>query len=454
MMDPILKEQLLGGLEDAVANYNSGMDEETAIAKAASDLNFNKNQTERLVELYNTSLTLHHFEKNASDKAAPFRLADKAGVLELLFDTSNEKMASEFDGEYDMASDYTRPETDFYGCKSAQDFDFDPVFAGTEHDIPDLNANSIRMRKQLSRLQKEAEHLENEAGMEFEYAHEKLSKLANKLSSYYAAGNSEKIASVVCLLAEPANVGVFDNLSKYLPSYILNCDVKRAHVVDDRTIPEEATLVRGIAEHCKAAEEMLAQASEKIEACKKASGEFDGIVDSHLKNGKHVNEMDQFVRGDCKFREPEKRAGDGLTSTLGRAVLAKTILDLPARLGELREHSPEVDKEVDDANKRFVNMHREMVLTDLINNDPYLSEEDPSTIAGYYSHFAELSPELANNKEVVRSVLRQAVHNGGGGYSPFDAGSFMDAEKTLREIRGTLPAKKTVKVDLSDDEDK
>lgn len=434
MIDSGLKDKLLDGLQDAIDNYNSGLDEETAIAKSASDHNFNKAQTERLVELYNTSRTLHHFDSNKTEKAASFHLADKEEVLGLLFDSSNEKLALEFATPSEAATEYDEPETDFYECKSAEEFPFDATFTPSEHDIPDIDANSIRIRKQVSKLQKEAEYLQDESNIENELARKSLSKLANHLSMYYSSGSFEKLAAAIGVLAQPENIPVLQMLEQYLPAYVLEHNVKIAHVVDDRIVRADASLISDIAEHVGKADKLAADSESKLVVCKQAMEAFDKLVDDYVKEGRQVNEMESFISKNAGF-------ASGL-------VLGNLLTGASNASKEMSETSKSVKKEIDDANQRLVNTHREMLLTELINNDPYLSEEDPSTIATYYNNFAQLSPELANNKEVVRSVLRQAVHNGGGGYSPFDASSFLNAEKALGEIRGTLPPSKSIQIKM------
>lgn len=445
MIDSGLKEKLLDALEDAVANYNAGLDEPTAIAKSASDKNLNKAQTERLVEMYNTSRTLHHFDTHKNEKAASFPLVDKKEVLDLLFDVTGEKEASEFRQPAEPSVGYEEPEDDFFACKSAEEFDFDSAFTPSERDVPNLETNSYRMSRQLSRLQKEADHMNAEAGVETERARQKLSKLAGILTTCYSTGDMHKIAAVVGYLSNrPECIEVFRGLAAHLPEYVLSCPVKLANVIDDNAAPREIGLIHEIVQHEANAEEFKKSAKERLDACKQASEQFNTLVTGQVAKNETANEMDRFVSGDFRFNE-KQAAGFGA----GMVVEKLWNQALPA-VADLRATPKAVEKEVDDASKRLVNVHREMILTDLVNNDPYLSSEDPKTIAAYYSNFAELSPELANNKEVVRSVLRQAVHNGGGGYSPFDAGSFMDAEKTLKEIRGTLPPKVQIKQDAKD----
>jgi len=452
MIDSGLKEKLLGALQDVVENYNSGMDEAHAIAKSASDRNFNKAQTERLCEMYNTSRTLYHFNTNPTEKAASFPLVSKTDVLGLLFDTDNTKMASEFKRPAERSVGYNEPETDFAFCKSAEEFPFEPTFKPSLQDMTDIDTNTRRMSVQLSKLQKEADHLNADAGIESERAHQALSKLAGMLVTHYSTGDMQKVAAVVGILAgKPQYIGVFEDLSNYLPEYVMSCDVKVAHVIDERLVSREMELVEKASWCMKQADLLHKEAKAKLELKEKAEKDFNALIDGHYKAGKHVNEMDRFLSDDFIPLHATKQADFiGDMAGYGKAMSDTSKKYVHQLYEDLNSRTDEVDREISDINKRFVNLHREMILTDLINNDPYLREEDPKTIAQYYTHFADLSPELANNKEVARSVLRQAIHNGGGGYSPFDADAFIGAEKTLKEIRGTLPAKRVLSP-LSDD---
>ena len=89
--------------------------------------------------------------------------------------------------------------------------------------------------------------------------------------------------------------------------------------------------------------------------------------------------------------------------------------------------------------ERLKNQQREVILHDLMMNDPYLAEADPQRIASTYQAMWQIAPEASLNKEVVRSVLRQGVHT--PAVTPYDAAGWADLEKTIREVQGTLPGK-------------
>ena len=441
MTDAGLKEKLLRALQDTVDNYNSGLDEVSSVAKAAADHNFNKAQTERLCEMFNTSRTVYHFENNPTEKAASFPLVGKTDVLNLLFGVTPEKKASA--PVFAHTGAYNGKEDDFLFCESAQDVPLFKAAAPDPERMTDIGTNAHRMSMQTLKLRKEADDLNAEAGIEIERARQALTKLAGILSTAASTGDMAKVAAVTGVMArDPMYSEMLVELRPYLPSYVLSSHVKIARVIDNRPIAAELALVAKAASCTKKALQLRAQAKRDMQFCKDAQDRFNKLVLGYQREGLVENEMERFISDD-PMQAVVKQALDP-TSAFDKffGSVTKTVAENSKGLyKDLKLRPREVDEEIGDINKRFVNLHREMLLTDLINNDSYLKEEDPNQIAQYYMRFAELSPDLANNKEVVRSVLRQAVHSGGGGYSPFDAGSFLDAEKTLKEIRGTLPKK-------------
>ena len=83
---------------------------------------------------------------------------------------------------------------------------------------------------------------------------------------------------------------------------------------------------------------------------------------------------------------------------------------------------------------RLKNVQRQIMLEDLLTNDPILSEESPETVIKAYDTILSLAPEMASNKEVVRAVLRNAVHSMGIG--AYEAQTLTELEKNIRNISG------------------
>jgi hypothetical protein len=84
--------------------------------------------------------------------------------------------------------------------------------------------------------------------------------------------------------------------------------------------------------------------------------------------------------------------------------------------------------------ERLKNVQRQLILEDLMTNDPVLSEENPETVSQAYSAVLNMAPELSANKEIVRAILRQAVHS--VAISPFEAETWTKLEQNIRNIAG------------------
>ena len=80
----MFREHLMKALDSAVKHFNGGMSDNDAVVKAASDSQFNPDQTQRLLETYNTAKSVYFF-KVASDRRESFPLADPAVVMPALF---------------------------------------------------------------------------------------------------------------------------------------------------------------------------------------------------------------------------------------------------------------------------------------------------------------------------------------------------------------------------------
>ena len=80
----MFREHLMKALDSAVKHFNGGMSDNDAVVKAASDSQFNPDQTQRLLETYNTAKSVYFF-KVANDRRESFPLADPAVVMPALF---------------------------------------------------------------------------------------------------------------------------------------------------------------------------------------------------------------------------------------------------------------------------------------------------------------------------------------------------------------------------------
>ena len=84
--------------------------------------------------------------------------------------------------------------------------------------------------------------------------------------------------------------------------------------------------------------------------------------------------------------------------------------------------------------ERLKNVQSQIMLQDLLTNDPVLADESPEKAVEAYNAILQMAPEVASNKEVVRAILRQTVHS--TAISPYEADIWTKLEGNLRNIRG------------------
>ena len=94
------------------------------------------------------------------------------------------------------------------------------------------------------------------------------------------------------------------------------------------------------------------------------------------------------------------------------------------------------DQEFMDYGER--EQRREAMLMDLIITDPILSEEDPDEVINIYNTLKEMSPRLAEDKNVMRVALRSAVQH--EGIAPQDIKQFLEVEQDMQKVRNNIDA--------------
>lgn len=79
------------------------------------------------------------------------------------------------------------------------------------------------------------------------------------------------------------------------------------------------------------------------------------------------------------------------------------------------------------------NLDRKLILLELMHTDPILAHAPKLNILQNYSQLLQLAPNIALNKELVRSQLRSMIS--GQALSPFDAKQLVDTDMTLAKQR-------------------
>lgn len=481
MIDSELKDKLMTALQNAVDDINHGKQARCALAKAATDSDFNVQQSRRLCELFNTSRTLYHFEKNPQNKEAEFELVDADDVLcDVFTDAATApKIASDTLHDY---SEYDSPELmSRDGMVTQAEPELWPKVA---EELPSLDMQARSAGKIINTQLSLAKQAQSEVRQAEIIVSRTLSKLAAAMVHDSDYNGINKCARFLKLYDDPEHAPIVSKLSEYLPKR-----VKLAHdaydglkgVFESRDLGEwkkrfdYAYQLTKQASHSKAIadmaekeaydfesnfmtalgiirqdkdviKEMLEQGSQKRGAVT-SSDEYKyetthaprRSITSWLEGNSNDDSTPPKSQKVRTSKTTHTSPGEDIASLLkGTAspVGAEASRYISDSIGKLRQRGR---KENVNMTERLKNQQREVLLQELMTNDPYISDADPQAVANGYLAVMQLAPEVSTNKEVVRAILRQLIHSGGLG--TFDASSLAGLEKTIKETKGKLPAR-------------
>jgi hypothetical protein len=450
------RERLMSALNDAVGHYNGGLGDNEAVVKAASEHDFNPNQTQRLVETYNTAKSLYFF-KSADDRRSEFPIADPANVVSSLFSAEAvkskpvEKVANT--GLYDYTM-YNDRELDFHEKVAVDQYGTPPW----DQDEPDSFTGEMkfgslveRADKQIRSAKQAAARCGDTAGMcdtKYGLSLEKIADFIRKdyhmpeKMAYTEHGLWETFGKEI---AEP----VIDDLMPFLPQA---AQEKRAdentygEVTDfDTRHPEIVAMFKDAVDARFGAAQMRALEAD----FNKRSEEWEGQFKEAAGLESPPDPLDDFMPdGLCKRAQPTTYMGGDLGSIGGGSSPkgdSKTLLgestkalaqgitapakEIPGLVA--KTYTGPAQREAKTVRERVHNLQRQLILEDLIVNDPVLSGEDPQKVVSAYGALLTWAPEVSLNKEVSRSVLRSATQ--AVATTPFDAKSWVDLENEIRK---------------------
>lgn len=410
------EDKLRSALEDAVKFCNSGSTPDEAVCKAASAHEFNSDQTDRLVETLNTAITINQY-KQASDRTASFPLAHKTKVAAMMLDADNVLGKTEKKSEAASTHiyfDYSKPAYDYI----AHEDDVVEKVAENEEKTTGLSRDNLAylLVNRMKLVKNAADFAANIAGMMKSDLVTQLYGLADTLRK----GGVEKYAR----FKESADKDIVKELDKVLPVQFKEAKCKSS-LVDDSDLASEIKTAEDMADTLSSMKDMRAQADSMHKQAKKMDSEISTAF---------IGEEE----GPSTFLSLFKEASLAKSSSMvGRLAFGKGMTtDSP---GLVHSDAFKLDdmlfgnkaKENDETERTVENVRRAMMLQDLMTRDEIIREADPDVVASTYQTLLNMSPQIANDKELTRAVLRQAVNS--VAISPYDASTWTDLEKKQRE---------------------
>ena len=480
------KESLMAALHSAVKNFNESGDPNAAVIKAAQAHDFNTDQTTRLVETFNTARTIYHY-KNAADKTAEFSLADASAVLPALFKQEAAPVAKSAGDLYDY-TDYGIKEADYRDqmvVKSASGINDFEISAPTEYNDTSMDTLGSRAQ-QILRVQRGlADAARDESKLAASKASEILSKTAAAISRGYQEQCQDKYNRLMagyCTEASPEYKDQFgpvmSKFSEYVPKWLGEAQrgVKVGYAIEDSDLQCYVEPIKEAKYWMEQESEMLAIAGqldkeaddferEWMEAAmlsylskssEKAADTMSSMV--NVKEGQAVGQVKKqqpasevmpmfgFNKGEkgdkdkSKPKEVQKQKGvgdalyEGVTGGVSEGIKSPIANFMGENLS--KAFTGPGERANKDLSERLKNVQRQIMLEDLMVNDPVLSDENPDNVVQAYNAVLNLAPDLSGNKEIVRAILRQSVHS--MAVSPYEAQVWTDLEKSIRTLGGKM----------------
>lgn len=467
MIDPTFQNELMGALNTAVAAYNQDPNPNAAVVKAARAHDFNMEQTKRLVETFNTARTLYQYERG--EKTAHFALADQSTVLVELFKPT--EMATKA-AEAPDYSEYDQPE------RMAKD---GHVLAGTSQDIPvaaenpaeglTLNSRAESAYKIIHSKRAAAEHAQDVSRQVSLAADQCFQKFADWFRHMPHEEAMDKYARCKAACQDDRVLGpIVKRAHEWMPNSLLETGEFAGQVVNDLDLQPALDILKEaqqlIEEACglEAAGMQLQKEADAFEQ------EFVSLVTQDAPKPVEDPLASFFPKRASTSvatrihgmpAAPQVMSPDALTEAYNKATKDITTTEepdekKPSITGKMVEKSLEgaaadvpryvisefmktrrnpLVEENAKMTERLKNVQRQVILQDLMINDPMISEADRNTVQNAYLAVMQLAPEVTANKEVMRAILRHAIHS--VAISPYDASSWVELERVLQDVRGT-----------------
>lgn len=462
-------QKLMTVLKETVANFNVNHDPDSSIVKAARDNNFNVEQTRRLVEVFNVARTLYHY-KSASDRTTPVSLADGPSVVAALFaepmpylsdDLTKSASTFAFDG-YDTGETFMRHVNG--NTEKAASSEFDSMFVVDESfSAPTFDKLAQQAVDAIQAVRTTAKVAYDEAGACGLNAANALTKLATVFSRPYDREESDdRYSRLIALHSSDAEwAPVLSKLAEFLhPKYAAPTSlieaVRQRNVVSTSGLDVPLKLMKEARDWMEAEAELLASSSILEKDAATFERDWSEVVHGPVATEESLSALFTFPKTAAdppggpdkdKDKKPSKdpvsnwadSVADGVTSVVdeGGTALGPAFGgggdSMGVRVARMFSEPRKQDNQ--RLTSKLNNIQREIMMRDLMMNDPVLADADPEAVASAYSNLLSLTPQVSTNKEIVRAILRQSVQS--VAVSPYDADMWTRLEGNLNSLRGT-----------------
>lgn len=405
--------KILTALGTVADHVNDGDQPNAAIIKAAQAHDIPAGHIRVMVHAYNTGRTAKQ-RVSGSDpfsKAAEFDLADADSVLEALY-PSQIKTAKQQAMMTSVSPEYSRP-PEFLARRASREKAAAalPQREKTAAAIVELPREDTAFEKINSAYRFDQRRLEN---CQLEISRAKTQLLANfeKLAEYFAQPGCISFGDVraaAILQRGKSAEAIFRHLSTFHPRLEKQAATGRLVCTDPRYVPFAL-----INYTCKLAEDVVA-----------AERNFQELS-QHITE-KYAELLSPF------FHQPSGSVLGGSEKAAG----FPTILAIPTALNSLKQFTTDKVRSMYDErdgintqrtilekldnprhDERFRAAEAEIMLNDLMVNDPEIMQHDPRDVVMAFNEISRLAPRVATQPLLMQGLLRRRLSQ--GFLDPFD----------------------------------
>lgn len=420
----MVKEKLSKALEDAVGYYNGGMSANDAIVKSATDHDLTIDQTDRVVESFNTAKTINYYEKSGSDRTGSFDLASKKDVVLAMFGKGAEKSAA-------CKSSPRSPDAlagSFYTSTPDRSGNRKSLFKEKRAAFLDVLASGIEEKWSHGFSDKTIQDMASDAYATIKSAEADIDSAIGTIDSYLWTA-TEKIAGTLSKAPygaqeDMANLFkaacphklVVDQVSKFSPllKKATGGAYAKTSVVDTTPVDD---LLKEADDIMYAVDQRRQYRVKKAEFAAKA----EKLRETMLRDPSLSSKVTTKSAGvESLIHAPEKKASDFMDDFMEAVPNSESYKKI---------------------NEQVRDDVRGSILADLLSSDPILQDADPRQVASIYKSLMSSAPRMSLNKEIVRSVLRGAVNS--IAISPADSKVFTDVDKGTQIAHGGLSGRQS-----------
>lgn len=419
-LDKAMEDLAVDSVKEAAALVASGDEPNQAIYKIATRNKLSPPMVERVVEAFNATRSIAHFESAVGEeKVASFSLADTGAVLSLMYPEPKEPVSAGTTSDESYVINWNPPVEK--AASIAGDFS-DPGYS------PDPAILLKRAYGEYVRLQKR-EEIANQRVIELDRdLRSTVSKLAAACRSQDRVPFShlEKVArghfgdgicpllDIVYESSKAASLG-----EKRYTGTVSTCTAPVGS--SPFSLLQEAT---HIAKAAAAANTVASDAAKEVSAYRKTLDDLTARVIS-----KSAGEVVQGL-------ETARKALDPFPVISGVAGSREKAVGHPSAANMAKDMETELNTFDLAAERRALDT--QIMLFDFLNNDDVLRHAPRHQVIGAFNEISRLAPYASENPALMRSLLRRSVET--RGLDPFELKNVTELEKAMRQQAVAVPS--------------